>query len=172
MTPSYARTAIAIVLLIATAAVFPAERRAQRSENHDFAVQTLVSGLQHPWSIAWLPDGRMLVTERAGRLRIVSADFKLDRNPVEGLPRIVVGDQGGLFDVALHPDYRANGWIYISYSGPGDGGHGTELMRAKLSGSRLTQQQVLFRLAPKTGSGQHFGGRIVFDEKGHVYLTL
>ncbi|MGZ8267804.1 MAG: PQQ-dependent sugar dehydrogenase [Burkholderiales bacterium] len=172
MTPSYARTAIAIVLLIATAAAFPAEPRAQRSEKHDFAVQTLVSGLQYPWSIAWLPDGRMLVTERAGRLRIVSADFKLDRTPVEGLPRIVVGDQGGLFDVALHPDYRANGWIYISYSGPGDGGHGTELMRAKLSGSRLTQQQVLFRLVPKTGSGQHFGGRIVFDGKGHVYLTL
>lgn len=143
-----------------------------KSEKHAFTVNVLVHGLQNPWSIAWLPDGRMLVTERAGRLRIVSQDFRLDPRPVEGLPRIVVGGQGGLFDVVLHPDYKANGWIYIAYSGPGEGGHGTELMRAKLDGSRLTGIEVLFRLLPKSGSSQHFGGRIVFDGKGHVFLTL
>jgi glucose/arabinose dehydrogenase len=114
----------------------------------------------------------MLVTERAGRLRIVATDFRLDPRPVEGLPPIVVGGQGGLFEVAVHPNYKENRWIYISYSGPGEGGHGTELLRAKLDGHRLVDIQVLFRLQPKSGTGHHFGGRIVFDGKGHVFLTL
>lgn len=149
-----------------------AENKQVRSEKHSFNVVTLVESLDHPWSIAWLPDGRMLVTERSGRLRIVSKDFKLDPKAIEGLPKIVVGGQGGLFEVAVHPTHKDNGWIYISYSGPGDGGHGTELMRAKLDGSRLTDSQVLFRLEPKSGASQHFGGRIVFDGKGHVFLTL
>ena len=149
-----------------------ADRKPIRSDKHAFEVVTLVQGLEHPWSIAWLPDGRMLVTERAGRLRIVSKDFQLDPKAVEGLPKIVASGQGGLFDVVLHPRYKENGWIYISYNGAGDGGHGTELMRAKLDGYRLVESQVLFRLQPKSGAGQHFGGRIVFDGKGHVYLTL
>src|SRR5678815_5710090 len=127
---------------------------------------------EHPWSLAWLPDGRMLVTERPGRLRVVSADFKLDPTAIEGLPKIVVGGQGGLFDVVPHPQYKQNGWIYISYSGAGAGGHGTELMRAKLNGHTLVEQQVLFRLEPKSTTDHHFGGRIVFDGKGHVFLTL
>ena len=164
---------VAALLLVTTVTYsFAAERKSIQSEKHSFNVVTLVEGLQNPWCIAWLPDGRMLVTERAGRLRIVSKDFKLDPKPVEGLPKIIVGGQGGLFEVALHPDYKDNGWIYISYSGPGEGGHGTELMRAKLDGNRLTDQQVLFRLQPKTNSEHHFGGRIVFDGKGHLYLTL
>ena len=163
---------LAMSLVLPMAVACAGEARQTRSEKHNFTVVPLVEGLQNPWSIAWLPDGRMLVTERAGRLRIVSRDFKLDPKPIEGLPRIVVGGQGGLFDVALHPNYRDNGWIYISYSGPGEGGHGTELLRAKLDGYRLVETQVLFRLQPKTGTGHHFGGRIVFDGKGHVFLTL
>ena len=161
----------ALTLLVACAAG-AAESRQVRSEKHKFNVVTLVQGLENPWSIAWLPDGRMLVTERPGRLRIVSKDFRLDANAIEGLPKIVVIGQGGLFDVVPHPSYAQNGWIYISYNGPGEGGHGTELMRAKLDGHRLVDPQVLFRLQPKTGTGQHFGGRIVFDGKGHVFLTL
>jgi glucose/arabinose dehydrogenase len=172
MTILLSRVVFAAVLAVSVSVSVAAERKAVQSEKHNFNIVTLVEGLQNPWSMAWLPDGRMLVTERAGRLRIVSKDFKLDPKPVEGLPRIVVGGQGGLFEVALHPDYKDNGWIYISYSGPGAGGHGTELMRAKLDGYRLTEQQVLFRLEPKTDSGHHFGGRIVFDGKGHVFLTL
>ena len=167
------------VLLLAAAGGFmvagsacAGETHDVRSERHAFKVVTLVGGLQNPWSIAWLPDGRMLVTERPGRLRIVSADFKLDPTPVEGLPQIVVGGQGGLFDVVPHPQYKQNGWIYISYSGAGEGGHGTELMRAKLNGHRLVEQQVLFRLQPKSTTQHHFGGRIVFDGRGHVFLTL
>jgi glucose/arabinose dehydrogenase len=163
-------------LLLALAATFAhshaAERKLVKSEKHNFQLVTLVEGLEHPWSMAWLPDGRMLVTERGGRLRTVSKDFRLDPKPVEGLPRIFVGGQGGLFDVVLHPSYQQNRWIYLSYAGPGAGGQSTELMRAKLEGGRLVDQQVLYRLLPKTTTDFHFGGRIVFDGKGHLFLTL
>jgi glucose/arabinose dehydrogenase len=166
------RAAVALALTAAVSLSCAGENRPFQSEKHNFNIATLVEGLQNPWSIAWLPDGRMLVTERAGRLRIVSKDFRLDPQHVEGLPEIVVRGQGGLFDVAPHPDYKENGWIYISYNGPGEGGHGTELMRAKLDGHRLIDQRVLFRLQPKSRTDLHFGGRIVFDGKGHVFLTL
>lgn len=166
------RCVTAIVLLAAAASSCGGESKQIRSDKHAFVVNPLVDGLQNPWSIAWLPDGRMLLTERSGRLRLISKDFKLDPKPIDGLPKIVVSGQGGLFEVAVHPAYKDNGWIYISYNGPGEGGHGTELMRAKLDGYRLVDSQVLFRLQPKTSSGQHFGGRIVFDGKGHVFLTL
>ncbi|MEN3353232.1 MAG: aldose sugar dehydrogenase [Betaproteobacteria bacterium] len=166
------RAAVALALAAAISLSCAGENRLFQSEKHSFNIVTLVEGLQNPWSIAWLPDGRMLVTERAGRLRIVSKDFRLDPQHVEGLPEIVVRGQGGLFEVAPHPDYKENGWIYISYNGPGEGGHGTELMRAKLDGHRLVDQRVLFRLQPKSRTDLHFGGRIVFDGKGHVFLTL
>ncbi len=162
----------AIAIAFAAGPAAAAEGKTLQSEKHAFRIVTLVQGLQHPWSLAFLPDGRMLVTERSGRLRIVSKDFKLDPQPVEGAPRVVAAGQGGMFDVVPHPKYAENGWIYLAYSGPGDGGHGTELLRAKLDGHRLTQEQVLFRLEPKSSAGQHFGGRIVFDRDGHVYLTL
>src|SRR5687768_6227962 len=119
--------ACSVMFLCLTVTACAGEVKQVRSEKHAFGVNILVEGLQNPWSIAWLPDGRMLVTERAGRLRIVSKDFKLDPKPVEGLPKIVVSGQGGLFDVVLHPAYKDNGWIYISYNGAGEGGHGTEL---------------------------------------------
>lgn len=163
---------LVVALCIAAAPAAAAESKTFQSENHAFRIVTLVQGLQHPWSLAFLPDGRMLVTERPGRLRVVSRDFKLDPKPVEGMPRVAAAGQGGLFDVVLHPNYAENGWIYLAYNGPGDGGWGTELMRGKLDGHRLTQTQVLFRLEPKSTAGQHFGGRIVFDRQGYVYLTL
>ena len=172
MVSNMLRLIAAAILVPAAIVVWAGETGRVSSEKHPFNVVRLVDGLQNPWSIAWLPDGRMLVTERPGRLRIVAADFRLDPRPVEGLPPIVVGGQGGLFEVAVHPNYKENRWIYISYSGPGEGGHGTELLRAKLEGHRLVDIQVLFRLQPKSGTGHHFGGRIVFDGKGHVFLTL
>jgi glucose/arabinose dehydrogenase len=158
-------------LLLVTSAVLAAESPIH-SQKHAFRVVTLVQKLEHPWSLAFLPDGRILLTERPGRLRIVSGDFKLDPKPVEGVPRVAAVGQGGLFDVALHPQYADNGWVYLAYSGQGDGGWSTELMRARLDGQRLTQPQLLFRLEPKTTTGLHFGGRIVFDRQGYVYLTL
>jgi glucose/arabinose dehydrogenase len=142
------------------------------SEKHSFRVVTLLTGLENPWSVAFLPDGRMLVTERAGRLRLVGQDFRLDPKPISGLPDVVSQGQGGLFDVVLHPEYAQNGWIYWSYNAPGAGGWGTALARGKLQGSRMTEVQVLFSMQPKTRSSQHFGGRIVFDKAGMLYLTL
>ncbi|MFN7087374.1 MAG: PQQ-dependent sugar dehydrogenase [Burkholderiales bacterium] len=166
------RLMVPIVMSCAAAVPAFAAGEVLQSEKHAFRIVTLVTGLAYPWSLAWLPDGRMLVTERPGRLRIVSKDFKLDPQAVAGVPQVAAVGQGGLFDVVLHPKHAENGWIYLSYSGPGAGGWGTELTRAKLDGHRLTQQQLLFRLEPKTTSGQHFGGRIAFDRQGYLYLTL
>jgi glucose/arabinose dehydrogenase len=143
-----------------------------KSEKHAFRVTTLVTGLENPWSIVFLPDGRMLVTERAGRLRLVSRDFKLNPKPIDGLPEVVSQGQGGLFDVVLHPQYPQNGWIYWAYNAPGPGGWGTALARGKLQGHRMAEVQVLFSMQPKTRSSHHFGGRIVFDQAGFLYLTL
>jgi len=160
------------VMALAGLLALPAPAQTVQSEKHAFRVVTLVRGLQHPWSIAFLPDGRMLVTERPGRLRIVGRDFKLDPIPVEGLPAVTAAGQGGLLDVVLHPQYAQNGWVYWSYNAEGPGGWGTALARGKLSGSRMTDVQVLFSMEPKTRAVHHFGGRIVFDRKGYVYLTL
>ena len=169
------RRLLTLMCLIAIV-IAPAHAQTVQSDKHAFRVVTLVRGLQNPWSMAFLPDGRMLVTEREGRLRIVSKDFKLDPKPVEGLPEIVATGQGGLFEVAIHPQYAQNGWIYWAYNAPGPGGWGTTLARGKLisdaNNYRMTEVQRLFRMEPKTRTGQHFGGRIVFDGKGIVYLTL
>ena len=142
-----------------------------RSQEHAFRVVKLVEGLEQPWSVAFLPDGRMLVTEKAGRLRVVSKGV-LDPKPVEGLPEVTVHGQGGLQDVVLHPQFEKNQLIYVSYSARGSDGVGTELARGRLVGQRLENVQVLFRQTPKGSRGQHFGGRIVFDRAGYVYLTL
>jgi len=142
------------------------------SDKLGFRLTTLLTGLENPWSLAFLPDGRMLVTERAGRMRLVGKDFRLDPKPIEGLPESIERGQGGLFDVVLHPQYAQNGWIYWAYNAPGPEGWGTALARGKLQGQRMTEVQVLFSMQPKTRSGQHFGGRIVFDKAGLLYLTL
>ena len=142
------------------------------SEKQSFRVATLLTGLENPWSVAFLPDGRMLITERAGRLRLVSQDFKLESKTIDGLPEVSPQGQGGLFDVVLHPQYAQNGWIYWAYNAPGTGGWGTALARGKLQGHRMTDVQVLFSMQPKTRSSFHFGGRIVFDQAGFLYLTL
>jgi glucose/arabinose dehydrogenase len=142
-----------------------------RSDEHSFRVVKVVEGLEQPWSLAFLPDGRMLVTEKAGRLRILNQG-KLDPKPVEGLPQVTVHGQGGLHDVVLHPDFSKNSLIYVAYAARGNDGVGTELARGRLAGHRLEDVQVLFRQSPKGRAGQHFGGRIVFDRAGYLYLTL
>jgi glucose/sorbosone dehydrogenase len=152
-------------LLFSLVLLFPLALGAQ-----SFRVVKLVEGLDHPWSLAFLPDGRMLLTERPGRLELVGRDFK--RTRIEGLPRVYASGQGGLLEVALHPRFAENRFIYLSYAGPGDGGASTELARAKLVGERLVDLRVLFVEEPKTTGGLHFGGRIVFDRAGFLYLTL
>jgi len=142
------------------------------TQEHSFRVVKLIEGLAHPWSLAFLPDGRMLVTERPGRLRIVGADGKLDKRPVSGLPEIAEYGQGGLLDVTLHPRYAQNRLIYLSFAARGSGGVSTEVGRGKLSGDRLEGFEIIFRQLPKSHGGQHFGSRLVFDRAGFLYITL
>jgi aldose sugar dehydrogenase len=143
-----------------------------QTEKYQLSVHPVVQGLSRPWSLAFLPDGRMLVTEKAGQLRLVDHDFRLHPKPIAGLPEVFDRGQGGLFDVVLHPDYARNGWIYWAYNQAGEGGWGTAMARGKLRGHELVDVQVLFSMQPKTRTGQHFGGRIAFDGLGFVYLTL
>ncbi len=140
-----------------------------KTRDYNLRLVTVTEGLERPWGLAFLPDGRMLVTERPGRLRVVGRDGKLDPKPVEGLPRVDAQGQGGLLDVALHPRHADNGWIYWSYAQrDADGSNGTEVARGKLAGSpgnwRMTDVQVVFRMAPKSSAGFHFGSRLVFDD--------
>ena len=140
---------------------------------HKVRASVVVSGLTQPWGMAWLPDGRLLVTEKRGTLRVV-LDGRLLPRPVAGLPEATQHGQGGLLDVVVHPDYAKNGWIYWSYNGETSEGHGTEVARGKLSadGTRMSEVQVIFRMAPKSSAGHHFGSRLVFDRAGFLYITL
>jgi aldose sugar dehydrogenase len=161
------------ILSCALALGFAAAAAAQSygSQEHAFRVVKVAQGLQQPWSVAFLPDGRMLVTEKPGRLRLVVKD-KLVAEPVAGMPQVTVHGQGGFFDAVPHPDFSRNSLVYLSYAARGDDGVGTELARGKLVDGRLENVQVLFRQSPKGKSGNHFGGRIVFDRAGFLYLTL
>ena len=152
----------------------PAAETNVQSEKHAFKLQTVVEGVKAPWSISFLPDGRMLVTEKSGQLRIVEKG-SLVATPVGGVPTVWSKGQGGLLDVAVHPDYAKNGWIYLSYSDPGaDDSAMTAIMRAKLRDGQLVDQETLFK-APaelyRTGN-VHFGSRFVFDGKGHVFFSI
>jgi aldose sugar dehydrogenase len=132
---------------------------------------TVARGLQHPWGLAFLPDGSMIVTERAGRMRVVSAAGELGA-PLAGLPRIDVGGQGGLLDVALDPAFATNRLVYFSYSEPGDAGNSTAVARARLEAGRLADVQVIFRQWPKVSSSHHFGSRLAFARDGRLFVTL
>jgi glucose/arabinose dehydrogenase len=113
----------------------------------------------------------MLVTERPGRLRIVKDD-QLDPQPIAGLPRVTAEGQGGLLDVAIHPDFEQNHWVYLSYAASGAGGVGTEVARGKLNDHRLESVEVIFRALPKSSGGRHFGSRLLFAPDGYLYITL
>ncbi|MEN8687115.1 MAG: PQQ-dependent sugar dehydrogenase [Desulfuromonadales bacterium] len=142
-----------------------------KTQEHDLRIAEIATGLEHPWGLAFLPDGRMLVTERPGRLRVIK-DGRLATEPVAGLPPIEARGQGGLLDVALHPDFAENRLIYFSYAGSGEGGVSTEVARGKLADHRLEDVQVIFRQQPKSKTGRHFGSRLVFDQAGYLYITL
>jgi glucose/arabinose dehydrogenase len=135
------------------------------------AVTTVARGLEHPWSLAFLPDGRMLVTERPGRLRIVAPDGALSE-PLAGVPAVYAEGQGGLLDVILDPAFEKNATIYLSYAEPGPGGtNGTAVVRARLAGERLADANVIFRQQPKFKSNHHFGSRLVFARDGKLFVT-
>jgi glucose/arabinose dehydrogenase len=169
----YGRPATALALFVPACffASLPTQAQVIRSQDHEFRVVKLVEGLEHPWGLAFLPDGRKLVTERAGRLRIVAKDGRLESRPVAGLPAIAATGQGGLLDVALHPRFSENRLVYLSYSARGEGGVGTEVARGRLAGGGLEDVRVIFSQSPKSGTGRHFGSRLVFDREGYLYIT-
>ena len=132
--------------------------------------EVIVSDLINPWGMAFLPDGSLLITEKSGELIHFKDGMKTE---ITGVPEVYNRGQGGLLDIRLSPDYANDGWVYITYSsteGDQKGGN-TALMRAKLSGNTLTNQEVLYKASPNTTKGQHWGSRIVFDDQGHVYFT-
>ena len=156
----------------------PAADKVVKTKLHDYRIETLVSeGLKNPWAIAFLPDGRKLVTEKSGRLRIVSADGKLDPLAIEGLPEVIEHGQGGLLEVALHPDFSKNGWVYLGLSDGtrGDGGVRctTAVVRGRIKDHRWTDQEWIYRPDEKfrSSSGVHFGTRFVFAD-GYIYFVI
>ena len=141
-----------------------------------FEVVTVAEGLVNPWGMAFLPDGRMLVTERPGRLRVISADGKQMSEPVAGLPMVDARGQGGLLDVALDPSFQKNQLIYWSYAEPRDGGvNNTAVARGKFvdgAAPKVENVQVIFHQAPSLNSPLHFGGRLVFGRDGTLFVTM
>lgn len=142
------------------------------SDKAEFRLETVAENLEHPWSLAFLPDGSMLVTEREGRLRIIR-DGALVDEPVSGLPELVVSGQGGLLDVILHPDFEANQTLFLSYAHKVSGeGMTTRVARAKLDGNRLSDVEVIFEALPRGTTGRHFAGRMEFDRDGNLYVAV
>ncbi len=141
------------------------------SEEGPFKLVVLVQGLNHPWGLAFLSDGRLLVTERSGQLRVID-NGRLVSDPIQGVPAVSAYGQGGLLDVALHPDFERNRLVYLSYAAAGAGGFGTEVARGKLAGHRLENVEVIFRALPKFDGGRHFGSRLVFGDDGLLYISL
>lgn len=143
------------------------------SDQHDFKLVEVVSGLEWPWGLDFLPNGDMLVTEKEeARLRLVK-DAKLAPQFIGGLPNnIQSGGQGGLLDVVVHPDFETNQFIYLSYSGHDESGAGTEVIRGRLSGHTLEDVQVIFAVEPKTPGWLHYGSRLVFAADGTLFVTV
>jgi glucose/arabinose dehydrogenase len=150
-------------------------RVAEEKLNVPFDVVTVSEGLANPWGLAFLPDGKMLVTERPGRLRIVSADGKTLSEPVAGLPAVDARGQGGLLDVALDPAFQRNQLIYWSYAEPGEGKNNTAVARGRFADGaapKVENVQVIFHQAPSLTSTLHFGGRLIFNRDGTLFITL
>lgn len=140
------------------------------SAEHKFRVVPVTKGLSHPWGLAFLPGGDMLVTERAGRLRLIRNGV-LEPVAISGVPRVVADNQGGLLDVVVHPQFATNRWVYLSYSAPVRGATATRVVRARLKGRRLWDLETIFEAKPATGSGVHFGSRLVFAPDGMLFIT-
>jgi glucose/arabinose dehydrogenase len=170
---SLGRQVTFFAVLAAALAPWPgsAEDRVINSETGEIKVETVADGIDQPWGLAFLPDGRMLVTEKAGQLRIVGKDGTKSE-PLAGVPKVVANYQGGLLDVALDPDFANNNLVYLSYSEPGQDGAGTAVARGKLGANGLDDVKVIFRQQPKVSGGGHFGSRFAFAPDGTLFVTL
>jgi glucose/arabinose dehydrogenase len=164
---------IALFLSILAGAGLAWSQGRVETEKTPITVTEIAAGLNHPWAIAFLPDGRMLVTERPGTMRIIGSDGAIGP-ALKGLPKVDARGQGGLLDVALHPRFADNRMVYWSYAEAGEGGNSTAVARGKLNQDEtaLTDVEVVFSQQPKVKSTAHFGSRLAFDGKGHLFITM
>ena len=165
-----------LLLAAATTLIAPsvslAEDKMIDSKEGALKVETVAKGLEFPWGLAFLPDGRMLVTERPGRLRIAAKDGTLSE-PLKGVPEVFAEGQGGLLDVALDPKFTENSLVYLSYSEPGeDDTSGTAVARGKLGADGIENVEVIFRQKPKVDDDLHYGSRLAFSPDGMLFVTL
>jgi glucose/arabinose dehydrogenase len=164
---------IALALVVAACGSAPPAAEAQviQSERHAFRVTTVVEGLEHPWGLAFLPGGDLLVTERPGRLRLIRGGV-LEAEPIAGVPEVWASGQGGLLDVALHPDFERNRLVYLSYSKPGERGATTAVIRGTFDGARLADIEEIFEADAWTRNRVHFGSRLLFDRDGYLFISI
>nr|WP_297783602.1 PQQ-dependent sugar dehydrogenase [uncultured Allomuricauda sp.] len=159
------------VVLLSTSCAQKSDKDINLPETLDFTTELVVGGIQNPWGMVFLKNNAILTSEKSGRLLLNMSGNTIQ---VENAPKIYNRGQGGLMDIELHPDYKNNGWIYFSYAseeGEGKGGN-TAIMRAKLSGNRLVDKQVLYKASPNSTRGQHFGSRIEFDNDGYLFFSI
>ena len=171
-TSTVLRSAVAAVAFALAAHASAQAPRSPTPQTVDgpLAVTEVARGFEHPWGLAFLPDGRMLVTERPGRLVLVEVDGK-SRRTLAGVPSVRAGGQGGLLGIALSPKFAQDRLVYLSFSEAGDGGAGTAVARGRFTGTALENTEVIWRQAPKVGGGNHWGSRLVFARDGTLYVT-
>jgi glucose/arabinose dehydrogenase len=168
--------ALAAALIVPQTAVAEITNAPKQSTKRAIKAETVAKGLVHPWGLAFLPGGGLLVTERPGRMRIIGKDGRLSA-PLDGVPAVAARGQGGLLDVTLSPDFASSALVYFSYAEAREAGkNGTTVARAKLvmgeDGGRLEDVKVIFRQQPSYASNNHFGSRIVFTRDGSLFVTL
>ena len=171
-TSTVLRSAVAAVAFALAAHASAQAPRSPTPQTVDgpLAVTEVARGFEHPWGLAFLPDGRMLVTERPGRLLLLEPDGK-SRRTLAGVPSVRAGGQGGLLGIALSPNFAQDRLVYLSFSEAGDGGAGTAVARGRFTGTALENTEVIWRQAPKVGGGNHWGSRLVFARDGTLYVT-
>jgi glucose/arabinose dehydrogenase len=170
--PSQKKILISFFTLLLLSLSALAQKPTVKTDAGDIKIQKVAEGLDHPWGMAFLPDGRLLVTERAGTLRILEKDTTLSA-PLGGTPEVFAQGQGGMLDVALHPNFAENNYVYLSFAEPGNNNTAsTALGRGKLAGNSIEDFEVIFRMEPKVEGPNHFGGRIIFTPENDIFLTL
>lgn len=162
---------IAFITCATCAQQLESKVKAEDPVNFNYTTQIIVPDLDIPWGMTFLPDGSMLITEKSGDLVHFKDGQKIN---IESTPDVYVRGQGGFLDIKAHPDYENNGWIYMTHGSSKGGGSGgnTALVRAKLDGNKLTNQEVLYKAEPNTKKGQHWGSRIEFDNEGYLYFSV
>jgi glucose/arabinose dehydrogenase len=173
--------AAAVAAMICAAALAEADSRVGRAPppppqpakvvKAGYKVAEIAKGLDHPWSMAFLPDGSMLVTERQGRLRLIKRGL-LQPEPIGGVPAVHTGGQAGLFDIVLHPNFAQNNLVYLTYAAGTAAANGTAVARARFDGSMLQDLRVIFKAAPLKDTDNHYGGRMAFLADGTFALTI